>query len=289
MTILDFLALALQAGDKVHIVFAHKDKDGKNPETDAFFGGFRCWDNICRDFYSFLPIFYEVGKDGNKSRRLLLGERCFSPSSLLSVRRTSPMSLTADAVGAICNMKYNIDREAHQSIVDYMKRYVELHPGRPKVYLNPDDGVSATLDDKYCSYPGRIIAVSFIDGGLHYDIQTDTDLEKDVPDYRDVSRCGIFVENETELLKTILNTVEAPYYPEDEDFFDFIKRGAKVRWNDVPEYISRMKKPGPLVKVIGIHEFDEEGGPVDENTPIRIKTDEEEPVIIVKAKELEPA
>ena len=289
MTILDFLALALQAGDKVHIVFAHKDKDGKNPETDAFFGGFRCWDNICRDFYSFLPIFYEVGKDGNQSRRLLLGERCFSPSSLLSVRRTSPMSLTADAVGAICNMKYNIDREAHQSIVDYMKRYVELHPGRPKVYLNPDDGVSATLDDKYCSYPGRIIAVSFIDGGLHYDIQTDTDLEKDVPDYRDVSRCGIFVENETELLKTILNTVEAPYYPEDEDFFDFIKRGAKVRWNDVPEYISRMKKPGPLVKVIGIHEFDEEGGPVDENTPIRIKTDEEEPVIIVKAKELEPA
>ena len=289
MTILDIITLCLQSGDKVHIVFAHKDKDGKNPETDAFFGGFRCWDNICRDFYSFLPIFYEVGKDGNQSRRLLLGERCFSPSSLLSVRRTSPMSLTADAVGAICNMKYNIDREAHQSIVDYMKRYVELHPGRPKVYLNPDDGVSATLDDKYCSYPGRIIAVSFIDGGLHYDIQTDTDLEKDVPDYRDVSRCGIFVENETELLKTILNTVEAPYYPEDEDFFDFIKRGAKVRWNDVPEYISRMKKPGPLVKVIGIHEFDEEGGPVDENTPIRIKTDEEEPVIIVKAKELEPA
>ena len=286
MTILDFLSLALQTGDKVHIRFNYSGEDN---ECDAYFGGFRCYDNIIRDFFSICPIFYEVGKDGKQSRRLLKGERCFSPSSLLSVRRLSPMKLTPDAVVAVCDLKEMIDKEAHAYLVNFMRDYATCHPGRPKIYLDLDDGVSATLDDKYCSYPGRIIAVSFIDGGLHYDIQTDTDLEKDVPDYRDVSRYGIFVENETILLKTILNTVEAPYYPEDEDFFDFIKRGAEVRWNDVPEYISRMKKPGPLVKVIGIHEFDEDGGPIDENTPIRIKADPEEPVIIVKAKELEPA
>lgn len=105
MTMLEIISLCLQYGDKVHIVLAHKDKDGNPIETDAFFGGFRCWDNICRDFDSLLPIFYEVGKDGNKTRKLLLGERCFSPSSLLSVRRTSPMKPTADAVKAICNMK----------------------------------------------------------------------------------------------------------------------------------------------------------------------------------------
>lgn len=285
MTILDIIALALQAGDKVHIVFAHKDKDGNNPETDAFFGGFRCWDNICRDFYSFLPIFYEVGKDGNKSRRLLLGVRCFSPSSLLSVRRTSPMRLTAEAVGAICNMRYSIDREAHQSIVDYMKRYVELHPGRPKVYLNPDDGVSATYDDKYASYNGTIYAMSFKNGQLFYDVSTEMDLMKEAPDYRDAC-CGcVFVPDETYLLKVLLNQECDPYVPEDEeDFFDFIKVNETVRWIG-----NNKKRLGPLVKIVGTHDFPEEGGPVWQDTHIRIIPEGEEEVITVKASELEPA
>lgn len=287
MTILDFLALALQIGDKVHIRFNYSGEDN---ECDAYFGGFRRYENrLIRDFLDIFPVFYEVNAhNGVSTRRLLRGVSGWSISALQSVRRLSPMKLTPDAVMAVCDLKEMIDKEAHTYLVNFMRDYATCHPGRPKIYLDLDDGVSATLDDKYCSYPGRIIAVSFIDGGLHYDIQTDTDLEKDVPDYRDVSRGGIFVENETMLLKTILNTVESPYYPEYEDFFDFIKRGAEVRWNDVPEYISRMKKPGPLVKVIGIHEFDEDGGPIDENTAIRIKYDLEEPVIIVKAKELEP-
>ena len=285
MTILDIIALSLQAGDKVHIVFAHKDKDGNNPETDAFFGGFRCWDNICRDFYSFLPIFYEVGKDGNQSRRLLLGESCFSPSTLLSVRRTSPMRLTADAVEAICNMKYNIDREAHQSIVDYMKRYVELHPGRPKVYLNPDDSVSATYDDKYASFNGTIYAVSFKNGQLFYDVNTEMDLKKDAPDYRDARRGCVFVPDETYILKVLLNQECDPYVPKDEeDFFDFIKVNETVRWIGYNK-----KRLGPLVKVVGTHDFPKEGGPVWQDTHIRIIPEGEEEVITVKASELEPA
>lgn len=82
----------------------------------------------------------------------------------------------------------------------------------------------------------------------------------------------------------LLNQECDPYVPEDEeDFFNFIKVNETVRWIG-----NNKKRLSPLVKVVGTHDFLEEGGPVWQDTHIRIIPEGEEEVITVKAKELEP-
>lgn len=285
MTILDLLALALQSGDKVHITFAYPS-NGVH-ECDAYFMGFRHYGKgLVRDFLELYPVFYEAGRDGHATRRLLHGVSSWSPSALRHVSRLSPMKLTADAVVAICDLKAEVDRAAHDALLTFMADYARCHPGRPKIYLDPDGSMSATLQDKYCSYSGTIEAVSFVDGRILYDVSTEMELEKDVPDYRDASRGGVYVEDETYLYKLLLGASKEPYYPEeDESFFEYIRPGAKLRWNDNPEFIERFMKPGPVVTVMGAIP---PNGAVTADTSVTIILCNNERRVTVKAKELEP-
>ena len=66
------------------------------------------------------------------------------------------------------------------------------------------------------------------------------------------------------------------------------EEGIKV--NETVRWIGYNKKRlGPLVKVVGTHDFPEEGGPIWQDTHIHIIPEGEEEVITVKASELEPA
>ena len=290
MTILSFLALALRAGDKVHITFSHKKDDAR--ECDAYFGGFRHYGKgLLRDFLDIYPVFYEAKPDGSPSRRLLHGRESWSLESFLSITSLTPLRMTPEAVSAICDLKSKIDRTSHEMLVEFMADYAKCHPGRPKIFLDPDDGVSVKLDQKYCSYTGGIVAVSFIDGKIYYDISTQMELNKDVPDYRDVCRCGAYVEDETYLLKKLYDAKKEPYFPnDDENFFDYIKPGVILRWNDVPDYIERFKKPGPTVMVVSLPGDDNVITP-DTIVTVRMLCDgsfEDGMEVTVKAGELEP-
>jgi len=285
MTSLEFLALALQVGDKVHIYFDYNFNGVE--QCDAYFMGFRHYGKaLIRDFQDLSPVFYEADQDGKPTRRLLQGATSWSTCALRHVRRLSPLKLTANAVMAMCDLKEEVDRASHDALLTYMADYARCHPGRPKIFLDPDNSISATLQDKYCSYSGTIVAISFVDGKLHFDISTETNLEKDVPDFRDASRCGVIVEDETYLLKLLFGALKEPYYPEDDEtFFDYIRPGAKLRWNDNPYYIERSMKAGPTVTVVGITSKD---GRVAANTPVTIFSSSRRTRVTVNAKELEP-
>ena len=288
MTKLDIISLCLQYGDKVHIVLAHKDKDGHPVETDAFFTGFRNYDRgKVRDFYGLYPVFHEAKPDGTMGRRLLGGVTSWSPDAIQSIRVISEEEFSPEAVSALVRMSDNLAQKAHGMLLSVMKRYARMHPGRPTVYLGYDGAVADTLYGRYGDNACTIHAVTFRDGRLLYDAKTSDGEYKDYPDSRDNSSQGIHVDHELLLLKAVLSSIEDPCIPDDDGFFDFLKINARVRWNDRSAYRKALGKPGPVVTVKRIHEFEEEGGPVDVDTPVIIDNGTSEPVT-VKASDLEP-
>ena len=288
MTRLDIISLCLRYGDKVHIVLTHKDKDGNPIEADAFFTGFRNYDRgKIRDFYGIYPVFAEAKPDGTMGQRLLGGSHSWSPESIQSIQVISEEDFSNEAVSALVRMSDNLAQKAHRMLLSVMKRYAEVHPGRPTVYIEDDDAVAATLYGRYGDNACTIHAVTYKDGRLLYDAKTSDGEYKDYPDSRENSSQGVYVDYELLLLKAVLASIEEPCIPDDEDFFDFLKVNARVRWNDRSAYRKALGEPGPVVTVKRIHEFEEEGGPVDGDTPVIIDNGTSEPVT-VKASELEP-
>lgn len=296
MTTLDIIALCLRYGEKVHI-YLNPDKTGKRVDTDAFFTGFRHYGKgIIRSFDSLYPVFHSVRKDGTMSSKLLGGMDAWSPLSIASITKLENIEMNAEVVPALVELQYNLQKGSHDALIGIMKHYAQMHPGRPKVWFSEDDGVSATLEAKYCSYSGTIYAVSIIDGKIHYDISTEMDYQRDVPDYRDVSRCGVFVEDELYLLKVVLNTIKdysepCEYDPLKEEFYKFIKPGARVRYsNNDPEiraYQKKMDLPGPIVTIVKVNT--EEDGVIECSTEVEIRTEGENPrTFIADACDLEP-
>ncbi len=288
MTKLDIISLCLQYGDKVHIVLAHKDKDGNPIETDAFFAGFRNYDRgKVRDFYGLFPVFVEAKPDGTMGRRLLGGVTSWCPESIQSIRIISEEEFSPEAVSALVRMGDNLAQKAHRMLLSVMKRYAEMHPGRPTVYLGYDNAVAATLYGRYGDNACSIHAVTYRDGRLLYDAMTSANEYKDYPDSRENSTQGVYVDHELLLLKAVLSSIEEPCIPDDEGYFDFLKINARVRWNDGSTYRKAIGEPGPIVTVKRIHEFEEEGGPVDGDTPGIIDHEIFE-LVTVKASDLEP-
>ncbi len=288
MNKIDIISLCLQYGDKVHIVLTNKDKDGNPIETDAFFTGFRNYDRgKIRDFYGIFPVFAEANPDGTMGRRLLGGVTSWSPESIQSIRVVSEGEFSAEAVSALVRMDDILAQKAHRMLLSSMKRYAKMHPGRPTVYIGDDNAVSATLYGRYCDNACTIHAVTFRDGHFLYDAKTSDGEYKDYPDSRENSHVGVYVDHELLLLKTVLASIEEPSIPDDDGFFDFLKINARVRWNDGSAYRKALGEPGPVVTVKRIHEFEEEGGSVDGDTPIIIDDGTSEPVT-VKASDLEP-
>lgn len=288
MTKLDIISLCLQYGDKVHIVLTHKDKDGNPIEVDAFFTGFRNYDRgKIRDFYGLYPVFVEAKPDGTMSRKLLGGATSWIPESIQSIRVISEEEFSPEAVSAIVRMSDTLAQKAHRMLLSVMKRYAEMHPGRPMVYLGYDNAVAATLYGRYGDNACTIHAVTYRNGRLLYDAMTSDSKYKDYPDSRENSTQGVYVDHELLLLKAVLSSIEEPCIPDDEGYFDFLKINARVRWNDGSAYRKAIGEPGPVVTVKRIHEFEEEGGPVNGDTPIVIDYGPSEPVT-VKASELEP-
>lgn len=289
MTILEIISLCLQYGDKVHIVLTHKDKDGNPIETDAFFTGFRNYDRgKISDFYGIFPVFVEAKPDGTMGRRLLGGVTSWSPESIQSIRVVSEKEFSPEAVSALVRMDYILAQKAHRMLLSTMKRYAKMHPGRPTVYIGDDNAVAATLYGRYCDNACTIHAVTFRDDHLLYDAKTSDGEYKDYPDSRENSHVGVYVDHELLLLRAILSSIEKPCIPDDEEgFYDFLKINARVRWNDSSAYRKALGEPGPVVTVNRIHEYEEEGGPVNEDTPIIIDDGTSEPVT-VKASNLEP-
>ncbi len=293
MTILDIMALCLQYGEKVHIVFSYKDENGKQKETDAYFGGIRYYEGpVIKDFQDFFPIFKEIDKNGNMSNRLLKGVTSWSPQSLQSISKLTNEELRPEAIPSLVELAYNLKQKSHDSILNLMKSFAHAHPGRPKIWLPYSDGVSGVLDAKYCSYSGTIIAVSLVGDELKYDINTGCDVDNDVPDYRDVCRCGIWVEDELYLLKVILDSIEDPVlqYPDEmtdqfsveDGFFSYIKPGARLRYS---EDYKQMRFPGPIVKVKNVHIEDDT---IDGKTFVDIVSECNGKELSVEAYTLEP-
>ena len=289
MTKLDIISLCLQYGDKVHIVLVHKDKDGNPIETDAFFTGFRNYERgKIKDFYGLFPVFVEAKPDGTMGRKLLGGVTSWSPESIQSIRVVSEDEFSREAVFALVRMGDNLAQKAHRMLLSTMKRYAQMHPGRPTVYIGDDDAVAATLYGRYGDNACTIHAVTFRDGHLLYDAKTSDSKYKDYPDSRENSREGVYVDHELLLLKAVLSSIKEPCIPDDEEgYFNFLKINARVRWNDRSTYRKALCEPGPVVTVKRIHEFEEEGGPVYEDTPVIIDYGTSEPVT-VKASDLEP-
>ena len=288
MTKLDIISLCLQYGDKVHIVLTHKDKDGNPIEADAFFTGFRNYDRgKIRDFYGLYPVFVEAKPDGTMSRKLLGGAKSWIPESIQSIRIVSEEDISHETVSALVRMSDTLAQKAHRMLLSVMKRYAEMHPGRPTVYLGYDNAVAATLYGRYGDNACTIHAVTYRNGRLLYDAMTSDSKYKDYPDSRENSTQGVYVDHELLLLKAVLSSIEEPCIPDDEGYFDFLKINARVRWNDGSAYRKAIGEPGPVVTVKRIHEFEEEGGPVDGDTPIVIDYGTSEPST-VKASELEP-
>lgn len=287
MNKLDIISLCLQYGDKVHIVLTHKDKDGNPIETDAFFTGFRNYDRgKVRDFYGIFPVFVEAKPDGTMGRRLLGGVHSWSPESIQSIRVISEEDISLEAVSAFIRMGDNLAQKAHRKLLSVMKQYARMHPGRPRVYLGYDNAVAATLYGRYGNNACTIHAVTFRDGHLLYDAKTSDGEYKDYPDSGENSTQGVYVDHELFLLKAVLSSIEEPCIPDNESYFDFLKINARVRWNDGSAYRKALGKPGPVVTVKRIHEYEEEGGPVDGDTPIIIDNGTSE--VTVKASDLEP-
>ena len=252
MKILDFLALALKAGDKVHIKFNYTTPY-EEKECDAVFAGFRHYGKgLIHDFLDIFPVFYEVGENGKSTQRLLHGVPSWDAESFQSIQRITPLRMAPEAVSAIYDLRTRINSAAYKMILELMESYVKIHPGRPKILLDPDDGVSVMLSNKYCSYTGIIVGVSFKDGKIRYDISTQRDFKEDILDFRDAPRCGAYVEDETYLLKVLNSTMLEPYFPDDEKFFDYIKPGAVLRWNDDLQCMNKLGKPGPKVRVLAV-------------------------------------
>lgn len=288
MTKLDIISLCLQYGDKVHIVLTHKDKDGNPIEADAFFTGFRNYDRgKIRDFYGLYPVFVEAKPDGTMSRKLLGGAKSWIPESIQSIRIVSEEDISHETVSALVRMSDTLAQKAHRMLISVMKRYAEMHRGRPTVYLGYDNAVAATLYGRYGDNACTIHAVTYKNGRLLYDAMTSDSKYKDYPDSRENSTQGVYVDHELLLLKAVLSSIEEPCIPDDEGYFDFLKINARVRWNDGSAYRKAIGEPGPVVTVKRIHEFEEEGGPVDGDTPIVIDYGTAEPGT-VKASELEP-
>lgn len=288
MNKLDIISLCLQYGDKVHIVLTHKDKDGNPVETDAFFTGFRNYDRgKIRDFYGLYPVFHEAKPDGTMGQRLLGEVHSWSPESIQSIQVISEENFSSEAVYALVRMNDNLAQKAHGMLLSIMKQYARMHPGRPTVYLGYDNAVAATLYGRYGDNACTIHAVTYRNGRLLYDAMTSDSKYKDYPDSRDSSSQGVYVDYELLLLKAVLASIEEPCIPDDEDFFNFLKVNAYVQWNDRSAYRKALGNPGPVVRVKRIHEFEEEGGPVDGDTPVIIDNGSSEP-FTVKASELEP-
>ena len=294
MTTLDIIALCLQYGEKVHI-YLNPDKTGKRVDTDAFFAGFRHYGKgIIRNFDSLYPVFHSVSKDGTMSSKLLGGMDAWSPLSIAGIVKLENKEVNPEAVPALVELQYNLQKGSHDALLSIMKHYAQMHPGRPKVWFSEDDGVSATLDDKYGSYSGTIYAVSIIDGKIHYDISTETDYQRDVPDYRHDSCGSVFVKDELYLLKIVINTIKGynkpcEYDPLEEEFYKFVKPGARVRYNE-PEsraYRENIGLPGPIVTIIKVNT--EKDGVVEWNTEVEIRTEGENPrTVTADACDLEP-
>lgn len=288
MTKLDIISLCLQYGDKVHIVLTHKDKEGNPVEADAFFTGFRNYDRgKIRDFYGLYPVFHEAKPDGTMGQRLLGGVHSWSPESIQSIQVISEENFSSEAVYALVRMGDNLAQKAHGMLLSVMKQYARMHPGRPTVYLGYDNAVAATLYGRYGDNACTIHAVTYRNGRLLYDAMTSDSEYKDYPDSRENSTQGVYADHELLLLKAVLASIEEPCIPDDDGFFDFLKINARVRWNDRSAYRKALGNPGPIVTVKRIHEFEEEGGPVDGDTPVIIDNGTSEPVT-VKASDLEP-
>ena len=128
MTKLDIISLCLQYGDKVHIVLAHKDKEGNPVEADAFFTGFRNYDRgKVRDFYGLYPVFHEAKPDGTMGRRLLGGVTSWSPDAIQSIRVISEEEFSPEAVSALVRMSDNLAQKAHGMLLSVMKQYARMH------------------------------------------------------------------------------------------------------------------------------------------------------------------
>ncbi len=290
---MDVFALCLQYGEKVHIVFKHKDENGSHVEADAFFGGYKHYGGkVVTDAYGFFPIFREITKKGEMSNRLLSGVSCWSPDSLLHITKLSEKEFHPETIPSLVDLTCNLKRKSHDFVVGLMKSFAHAHPGRPKIWLPYSDGVSGVLDAKYCSYSGTIIAVSLVGDELKYDISTECDIDKDVPDYRDVCRCGVWVDDELYLLKVILDSIEDPVlrYPDEmidqfsveDGFFSYIKPEARLRYS---EDYKQMRFPGPIVKVKNVHIEDDT---IDGNTIVDVVSECDGEELSVEAYTLEP-
>lgn len=289
MTIYDILALCLRYGEKVRIYFNHNSEKG-NSGTEAYFAGYRIYEKgIIKDPYGLFPVFHAVDKNGKMSNRLLNGVKSWSPSSLAGIVKVEKKEIDQDVVPALVELNSTLQRESHDAIIAVMKKYAKMHPGMPKIWLDEGNGVAGTLDDKYCSYSGTVVAVSYIDGVLHYDISTQMDYDTDVPDYRDVSRCGVYIEDELYLLKAILANVkmtkpDPDIHARTEEYYSFIKPDSRVRYNDDCRYRIAQELPGPIVTVKKVCVGPDDTPTFD--TEVTIIKDGEE--LSVQAYELEP-
>ena len=289
MTIYDILALCLRYGEKVRIYFSH-NSEKETSGTEAYFAGYRIYEKgIIKDPYGLFPVFHVVDKNGKMSNRLLDGVKSWSPSSLAGIVKVEKKEIDLDAVPALVALNTTLQRESHDAVIAVMKKYAKMHPGMPKIWLDEENGVAGTLDDKYCSYPGTVVAVSYIDGILHYDISTQTDYDTDVPDYREVSRCGVYIEDDLYLLKAILANVkmtkpDPDIHARTEEYYSFIKPGSRVRYNDDCRYRIAQELPGPIVTVKKVCAGSDNTPAFD--TEVTIIKDGQE--LSVQAYELEP-
>lgn len=186
-----------------------------------------------------------------------IGEECFlTLSQIRSIKRITPMVWTGEHIDALIGLNSYSEKSARAAIITLMERYAANHPGRPVIYFPEEQTFVATLDSKYSSYTGDVGSLTIKNGQIEYEIFTDNG-KKTAYDFLDGG--NLYIESYVYLLETINHSLAVNTQPNDnyyndkffEEFYGFIKPGARVRFNNDSAYKDR---PGPIVEIIKVHD-----------------------------------
>lgn len=281
MTIQDIIALGLRCGDRVSLLLT----DGT--AENAIFSGFRTCQRsgaVIRDFSVLLPVFKTVPASGTP--RLLHGIDCWPPGRIAHIKVESCVRLLPEDVRMMNKMKDTFEAQSTAELKRLLAFYADRHPGRPKVYVGYA-GYDATFEGKHDSFPVNVISVGAKDGRLVFDVSSSFYNETDTPLVFDAGY-GVFIQDYAYLLQEVQESILrhcAPEYDDETHFFDFLRKGASVRWNDHPELDIAMTAPGKPSATFRVETVPEDQVLPDDLITIRRGHVTHE----VPARELEPA
>ena len=114
-------------------------------------------------------------------------------------------------------------RKCHEQFLDTAKSYIAEHPDLKdhKIWFDPDSTFTGELDHKHgTTQVGDILAVGFDENGkILFDISAEYDLLRNE---HSISDCcyGVYIEDWAFALKVLLEHIDEPYEPEDDEPYE---------------------------------------------------------------------